>query len=92
MRCDGYTMSDGYKISRRMQCQQDMGHEGQCSYHRRGGQGGSIARWWGVNPRPVGWLDDLAHHQLLREIYRLRRLCDENELDWRVDATDPREQ
>lgn len=67
---------------RSLRCQQEAGHEGQCSWHRRGGQGGSTTVWWGANARPPSFLDDLGYAQLKAEVRHLRDLCDENGVDW----------
>lgn len=79
-RCLATTMSGGYK-PRTLRCQNDSGHDGQCLYRHRGGQGGTLTRWWGANPRPVGFLD-LDYAALVREVGRLRDLCEERGIDW----------
>jgi hypothetical protein len=65
----------------RYQCQKNIGHAGQCSYHYKGSQGGTVLQWWGANPRPADWIDDLSYAQLRKEIYRLRELCEANGID-----------
>jgi hypothetical protein len=55
----------------------------QCSYHRKGSQGGTLIRWWGANPRPVGWLGDRSRVGLVQEISRLRDLCEYHGIDWK---------
>lgn len=80
-RCEATSLGGGYN-PRTYRCQQEVGHEGQCSYYRKGSQGGTQVYWWGVNPRPVGFLGDLGHSDLIAEVARLRRLCTQAGVDW----------
>lgn len=70
-------------------CKQPEGHDGQCAYKNIGGQGGNWVHWWGANPRPVGWVDDYSWTNLREEIYRLRRLCEAEGIDWTENVTQP---
>jgi hypothetical protein len=73
-----------------LRCQLRPLHEGQCCYHRRGSQGGSMIRWWGANPRPAGFLGDLGFSDLLAEVHRLRGMLDAAGIDWKLGLTEAR--
>jgi hypothetical protein len=73
----------------RRYCTQPLNHEGQCSYRISGGQGGTVIRWWGANPRPAEWIDDFTYANLRQEVIRLRNLCEDCGIDWRADITPP---
>lgn len=63
-RCPSVTTGGGME-RRSLRCQSVRSpHEGQCWYHRAGSAGGSTIRWWGANPRPEGYLDDLGEARL----------------------------
>lgn len=65
-------------------CQGQAGHTGKCTYHYRGSQGGTLYSWWGVNPKPIGYVEDLSPNEWRMEIWRLRDLCDQNDIDWKA--------
>jgi hypothetical protein len=76
------TVQGGGQNPRTERCQQPAGHEGRCSYHRVGGQGGSLRRWWGANPQPKGDLSTMTTYDRELEIYRLRELLDRAGIEW----------
>lgn len=77
-RCKATTAIGGKTV----RCQAPSGHDGRCHYHRAGGQGGSLVNWWGANPRPTSYIDDLGLVDLRKEVIRLRELCDANGIEW----------
>lgn len=71
---------------RPLKCQRGEGHKGRCEHRRKGTQGGTIVRWWGVNTRPKGDLEGMDRSQLVDEIGRLRDLLRCLGYDWEKDA------
>ncbi len=70
---------------RKYRCQSRVSpHEGMCFYRRRGGQGGSLTRWWGANPRPAGDTETMGYAHLDAEVKRLRALCEQHGVNWKA--------